>query len=106
MFTSSYGSRRFAACDQGFHWGFFHPGLFFSRPVCPGYYEKSREVCVFWSDKLISNFNVFNNIKVTLHYSVYMRTSGESTHIGWSRTCLIGFVFSYKIIDRLIYSGV
>jgi len=30
MFTSSYGSRRFAACDQGSHLGFFHPDLFFS----------------------------------------------------------------------------
>jgi len=60
---------------------FFHPDLFFSRPVCLGYYEKSRDICVFWSDKLISNFNVFNNIKVTLHYSVYMRTSGEKVRI-------------------------
>jgi len=24
---------------------------------------------------------VFNNIKITLHYSVYMRTSGEKVHI-------------------------
>jgi len=30
----------------------------------------------------------------------------ESTHIGWSRTCSIGFIFSYKIIARVIYSGV
>jgi len=29
-------------------------------------------------------------------------------HIGWSRTCSIGFIFSYKIIvgDRAMYSGV
>jgi len=27
--------------------------------------------------KFISNLNVFNNIKITLYYSVYMRTSGE-----------------------------
>jgi len=25
---------------------FFHPGLFFGQPVCLGYYEKSREICV------------------------------------------------------------
>ena len=31
----------------------------------------------FWSDKFISNFNVFSNTKITLYYSVYMRTSGE-----------------------------
>jgi len=30
----------------------------------------------------------------------------ESTHIGWSRTCSIDFIFSYKIIARVIYSGV
>jgi len=61
--------------------GFFHPDLVFSRPVCLGYYEKSREICFFWNDKLISNFNVFNNIKITLHYSVYMRTSGDKVRI-------------------------
>jgi len=38
-------------------------------------------MCVFSSNKLISNFNVFNNIKITLHYSVYMRTSGEKVRI-------------------------
>jgi len=80
MFTSSYGSRRFAACDQGSHWGIFHPHLFFSRHVCVGYYEKSCDICVFWSDKLISNFNLFNNIKITLHYTVYMCTS-DKVHI-------------------------
>jgi len=37
MFTSSYGSSCFAACDQGSHWGFFPPiSVFFSRPVCLG----------------------------------------------------------------------
>ena len=43
--------------------------------------EKSREIRVFRSDKLISNFNVLNNIKITLHNSVYMRTSGEKARI-------------------------
>jgi len=79
---------------------------FFSRPVCLGYYEKSRDIWVFWSGKLISNFNVFNNIKITLHYSVYAHIRWESTHIRWSRTSSIGFIFSYKIIVRVIYSGV
>jgi len=37
--------------------------------MCLGY-EKSREACVFLSDKLISNFTVFNNKnKFTLHYT-------------------------------------
>ena len=49
--------------------------------LCLGYYEKSRDICVFWSDKLINNFSVSNNIKITLHYSVYMRTSGEEVRI-------------------------
>jgi len=40
-------------------------------------YEKSGELCFFWSDKLICNFSVFNNTKITLHYSVYMRKSIE-----------------------------
>jgi len=29
----------------------------------------------------VSNVNVFNNIKITLHYSVCMRTSGEKVRI-------------------------
>jgi len=61
--------------------GFFHPDLFFSRPVCLGYYEKSCDTCVFWSDKLIHNFNVSSNIKITLHYSVCMCTSVEKVRI-------------------------
>ena len=49
--------------------------------MCPGCYEKSRDICVFGNDELISNFTVFNNIKITLHDSVYMRTSGEKVRI-------------------------
>jgi len=60
---------------------FFQPDLFFSRPVCLGCYEKSRDICVFRSNKLISNFNVFNNIKITVHHSVYMPTPGEKARI-------------------------
>jgi len=62
-------------------WFFSTQISFFSHTVCLGYYEKSRDICVFWSDKLIMNFNVFNNIKITLHYSVYMCTSGEKVRI-------------------------
>jgi len=29
----------------------------------------------------MSNYNVVNDIKITLHYSVYMRTSGEKVRI-------------------------
>jgi len=81
MLTSSYSSRRFAAWDQGSHCFFFHPDTFFSRPVCLGLIMKNRVISVFLIDKLISNFNVFNNIKITLHYSVYMRPSGEKVRI-------------------------
>jgi len=35
----------------------------------------------FLSDKVISNSNVFNNIKMTLNYSVCMRTSDEKIRI-------------------------
>jgi len=38
-------------------------------------------ICVFWSDKLISNISAFNNIKITVHHSVHMRTSGEKIRI-------------------------
>jgi len=41
----------------------------------------------------------FEGIKIALHYSVYIRTSG----IRWSGVCPIGFIFSYKIIVRVIY---
>ena len=103
MFTSSYGSRRFGAWDRRSPTeGFFHPYLLFSRPVCLGYYEKSRDICVFWSDKPINNFNVSSVILECL----YAHIRWENTHIGWSRTCSIGFIFSYKIIVRVIYCGV
>jgi len=43
---------------------------------------KNRVKSVFFlSDKFTSNFNVFNNIKLTLYYSVCMRTSGEKVRI-------------------------
>jgi len=42
---------------------------------------KTRVKSVFWSDKFISNFNVFNNRMITLYYSVYKCTSGEEARI-------------------------
>jgi len=50
---------------------------------------KNRALSVFFevinssatSTKFISNFKVFNNIKVTLYYSAYMLTSGEKVCI-------------------------
>jgi len=66
----------------GFPLKFFSTQIcFFSRPVCLGYYEKPRDICVLSNYKLINNFNVFSNIKITSHYSVYMRTSGEKVRI-------------------------
>jgi len=36
-FASTYVSRRFSACDQDSHCGFFSPrSIFFSRPGCLG----------------------------------------------------------------------
>ena len=81
MFTSSYGGRRFAACDQGSHWCFFPPrSVFWSTCVSRLLWKIAWNLCC-WSNKHISNFNVFNNIRITLHYSVYMRTSGEKVRI-------------------------
>ena len=53
-------------------------GLF--HPVSRFNYEKPREIS-FFCNKLISNFNVFNDIKIILHYSVYLRTLGEKVRI-------------------------
>jgi len=61
-FTLSHGNRRFSI----------------SRPGYLGLIMKNRVKSVFFlSDKFISNFSVFNNMKITLHYSVCMSTSGE-----------------------------
>jgi len=83
-FTSSYGSRSFATCE-------FFPltSVFFSRCGCFGFIMKNHIKSVFFkvinssatSTKFISNINVFNNIKMTLYYSVCMHTSGEKIHI-------------------------
>jgi len=85
--------------------GFFHPDLFFSRPVCLGYYEKSHDICEFWGDKLISNISAFNNIKLALHYSVHMRTSGEKIRILDEAEHVQSVSYSHKMIVRLTYSG-
>jgi len=82
MFTSSYGSSRFSAYDY-VHCGVFPTrSVLFSRPGCLALIMKNWvEFGFFWSDKFISNFNVFNNIKMTLYYSVDMRKSGEKVCI-------------------------
>jgi len=49
---------------------------------------------------------VFNNIKITLHYNVYMCISGEKVHISDGAERVQSVIFSYKIIVRVIYSGV
>ena len=108
IFTSCYGSSRFSACDQGSHWGFFHSDLFF-KSICVSRfnYEKSREICVFWSDKLINNYNVLNNMKLTLHYNVCMRTSGEKVHISDEVERVQSASYSHiRSFVRVIYSGV
>ena len=84
MFTSSHSSRRFTACDQSSHWGFFHPDLFFRQPGCAGLIMKNRVKSVFFevinssatTAKFTSNFNVFNNIKMTLYNSKGIRKWG------------------------------
>ena len=56
---------------------------------------KNHVISVFWSDKLISNFNVFNNIKITLHYSVHMRASGEKVCSSDEAECVQPVSYSY-----------
>jgi len=58
--------------------GFFPPRSAFLVHLRVQVIMKYHMISVFLSDKLISNFNVFNNIKITL--CVYMRTSGEKIH--------------------------
>jgi len=64
---------------------FFTQICFFSRPGCVGLIMKNRVKSVFWSDNFISNFNVFNNIKTTLYYSVYMRASSEKVGYAYQK---------------------
>jgi len=62
--------------------GFSTHICFFSRPGCLCLIINNDFKSVFfWSDKIISNFNVFGDIKITLYYSVCMRTSGEKMRI-------------------------
>ena len=69
-------------------------------------YEKSREICFFSSDKLIRNFNVFNNIKITLHYSIYMRTSDEKVHISDEAERLQSVSYSHTRSLSVLYTVV
>ena len=49
---------------------------------------------------------MFNNIEITLHYSVYMRTSGEKVRISDEAERVQPVSYFHKIIVRIIYSGV
>jgi len=60
--------------------GFFHPDLFLVD-LCVQVIMKNRVKSVFFEVINSSAFNVFNNIKITLHYIVYMRTSGQKVLI-------------------------
>jgi len=84
---------------------FFHPDLFFLSTCVSRLSRKIAWYLYFWSGKLISNFNVFNNTKITLQ-CLHAHIRWESAHIGWSRAWSKGFIFSYKIIITVIYSGV
>jgi len=46
-------------------------------------------------DKLTSNFSVFDNIKITLHYSVYMSSSGEEVRISDEAECVQSVSYSH-----------
>ena len=66
----------------GSHCFFPLRSAFFSRPRCLGLIMKNRVNSFFSSsDQFISNFNVFNNTKITLYYNVCMRTSGDKIRI-------------------------
>ena len=45
-------------------------------------------------------------MKITLHCSVYMRTSGEKVNISDEAECVQSVSYSHSMIVRLIYSGV
>jgi len=49
---------------------------------------------------------VFNNIKITLHYNFYMRTSGEKVRISDKAERVQSVSYSHISIVRVIYSGV
>jgi len=59
--------------------GFFHPDLFFSEFVCLGYWEKSREICVFEVmnssvGQVFANFaTFFYSFQQLPKYSKYMQ---------------------------------
>ena len=52
-------------------------------------------------DNLINNFNVSSNIKITLHYSVYMRTSGEKVRISDEAERVQSVSYSHRHIRPL-----
>jgi len=82
--------------------GFFHTDLFLSWTVCLGY-EKSREICVF---EVINSSATSMCWRITLHYSVYIRTLGEKVRISDEAERVQSVSYSHKVIVRVIYSGV
>ena len=83
---------------------FFLLYLFFSRPRCLGLLMKNRVKSVFF-EVMNSSATSMCSIRQLLLQCLHAHIRWESTHIG-SRTCSIGFIFSYKIIVRVIYGGV
>jgi len=71
-FTSTYGSRRFTACDQGSHYGFFHPHLpFFSRPGCLDLIVKNPVKSGFFDVKNSSATSMCSIILRKLYITVF-----------------------------------
>ena len=99
-FTSSWVVGVFSRVANAPFAVFFPPRIdFFRRPACLGLIMKNRVKSVFFEAiNNISNFNVFNIIKLTLHYSVHTRTAGEKLRISDEAERVNGFISSYKNI--------
>jgi len=88
---------------------FFHPDLFFLVDLWVYVIMKNRVISVFFEVVNSSATSICSIIQYKDNFALqclHAHIRWESTNIGWSRACSIGFVFSYKIIVRLIYSGV
>ena len=63
-------------------WPTFPRPMLLASPAVPQTQEtRTVYASTLLPNELISNFNVFNNIKITVHYSVHMRISGEKVRI-------------------------
>jgi len=82
-------------------------GYFFNRPGCLSLITKYRVKFVFFeviNSSATQCVQLYKDNFILQCFHVHIRW--ESMHIGWSRTCSIGFILSYKIIVRVVYSGV